>query len=194
MGSRIMHYCITTRLGEAMEIDDPQFWLGGIAPDVHKHMQEPKAKSHFGSLNSQGLMYSDYEAFGAKYFRDRIHPFHLGYYYHLISDQLWLEAVYYPLIKWLPQPRKKIAQESYYRDFGRLNGRLIDHYGLKLASLEVLPVEIDEIDYRYLPALIQDLVHDFESKDEHQDEPLELLEWNQVIHILDRTVQVCLKR
>jgi len=189
-----MHYCITTRLNETIRIDDPQFLLGGIAPDVHKHMQEPKAKSHFAGVDSQGLFFSDYDAFGAKYFRSRIQPFHLGYYYHLISDQIWLEEIYFPLIQWLPQPKKKQAQESYYRDFGRLNGMLIDHYGLKLAHLEAVPVEIDEIDYRFLPALIQDLVYDFEKKDAHKDEPLELLEWNKVIDVLERSVQECLKR
>ncbi|WP_127532204.1 hypothetical protein [Paenibacillus kobensis] len=194
MGSRIMHYCITTRLNEVMGIDDPQFWLGGIAPDVHKHMQEPKAKSHFASFDPQGQIFTNYDAFGAKYFRDRIQPFHLGYYFHLISDQVWLEEIYFPIIKKLPQPQKKQAQESYYRDFWRLNGRLIDHFGLMLMPLEAEPVEIDEINYRYLPALIQDLSNDFKSKDEHKNEPLELLEWNKVLEILDRSVQECLKR
>ncbi|WP_339321218.1 hypothetical protein [Paenibacillus sp. FSL W8-0194] len=47
MGSRVMHYCISTLLARELGIDDDQFLLGGIAPDVHKYMNAPKKESHF---------------------------------------------------------------------------------------------------------------------------------------------------
>lgn len=194
MGSRVMHYAISSILNETAHIRDAQLLIGGIAPDVHKHMKVPKARSHFAKVDEAGNIQTDYDAFGSKYFRTSIQPFHLGYYYHLISDQIWMSSIYNPRIKWLPQPEKKLAQEAYYRDFWRLNGKLIDHYKLRLVPLSPKHVEIDEIDSRFLPDIINDLENDFALKDDWKHEPLELLDWEEVIAVLNHTVQFCLKQ
>lgn len=194
MGSRMMHYAISSRLNEATGIRDDQLLIGGLAPDVHKHMNEPKAKSHFAKMNAEGAWQTDYDTFGAKYLRKSTTPFHLGYYYHLISDQIWMERIYNRRIKWLSQPEKKQAQAAYYRDFWRLNGKLIDHYGLRLLPLVPEPVDIEEIDYRFLQGILNDLTIDFEHQAEAKHEPLELLEWNEVIDVLDHTVRFCLNQ
>lgn len=119
-------------------------------------------------------------------------PFYLGYFYHLISDVLWVEEIYNKKIKWLPQPDKKEAQLKYYRDFWRLNGKLIDHYSVEYRPVKVTPIEVEEIDYRYLPELIKDLEVDFEMKDEAKEQELEILEFEEVVEIMDRTVRDCL--
>lgn len=192
MGSRVMHYCISTLLGERLGLQDPQFLLGGIAPDVHKHMNAPKSVSHFVHIDDNGIASANYRAFEHKYMTDERHPFYIGYYFHLISDWIWVEDIYYKKIKFLPQPDKKLAQESYYRDFWRLNGKLIDYYGLELQPLSIVPVAIEEIDYRLLPGLIDDLRSDFERKDEASMQELELLRFDEVIQTLEKTVDVCL--
>ncbi|WP_337101241.1 hypothetical protein [Paenibacillus sp. YIM B09110] len=193
MGSRVMHYCIQSLLSERLDINDPQFFLGGIAPDANKPPGGPKIESHFLLTGADGIVKSDLRAFRQKYMSEQQLPFYLGYYCHLISDEVWVEDIYYPKIKYLPQPEKKRAQESYYRDFVRLNGMLIDHYGLVLQKLDVAPVDIDEIDYRMLPMLVDDLYGDFERKDETMDQQLELLTFDEVIVSLERSVAVCLE-
>lgn len=192
MGSRVMHYCIQSMLSERLDINDPQFLLGGIAPDANKPLGVPKSESHFLRTDEGGIVSSDYEAFKHKYMSEHRHPFYLGYYFHLISDWVWGEDIYDPKIKRLPQPDKKRAQESYYRDFWRLNGKLIDHYGLALQPMVAQPVVIDEIDYRMLPALMDDLAADFERKDEAKEQQLELLTFEEVIAALEKSVDVCL--
>jgi hypothetical protein len=187
----MMHYAISMLLNETTGIRDDQLLIGGLAPDVHKHMNEPKAKSHFAKVDGDGAWYTDYEAFGAKYFRTSTTPFHLGYYYHLISDQIWMERIYNKQIKWLPQPEKKQAQAAYYRDFWRLNGKLIDHYSLRLQPLVPEPAEIDEIDCRFLQGILNDLAVDFMHQADTKDEPLEILHWDEVIDVLDHTVRFC---
>ncbi|KHF37228.1 hypothetical protein CM49_00734 [Paenibacillus sp. P1XP2] len=192
MGSRVMHYCISTLLARELGIDDDQFLLGGIAPDVHKYMNAPKKESHFIILQTDSEFACDYRGFCQKYEHHMKDPFFLGYYYHLISDDIWVKEIYYKKIKWLPQPEKKKAQEQYYRDFRRLNGRLIDHYALVWKPLETEAVRIDEIDYTYLPELIGDLRSDFALKDETKDEALEMLRFDEVIDVLERSVKACL--
>lgn len=101
MGSRIMHYCITARLAKELKIDDNQFFLGGIAPDVNKNMKTPKTISHFVRTNNEEQIFADYLGFHEKYLRYMREPFYLGYFYHLISDVIWVEEIYYKKIKWL---------------------------------------------------------------------------------------------
>jgi len=191
MGSRVMHYCITTLLAKELKIFDDQFFLGGIAPDVHKNMNAPKSISHFVNINNEGKAYADYFQFHEKYLRNMSEPFYLGYFYHLLSDVIWVEEIYNKKIKWLPQPDKKEAQLKYYRDFWRLNGKLIDYYSLEIRSMDVKPIEIEEIDYRYLPELIKELEVDFEMKDSAKEQELEILEFDEVIKILEKTVEEC---
>ncbi|CAM3859581.1 MULTISPECIES: hypothetical protein [Paenibacillus] len=191
MGSRVMHYCITARLAQELQIDDDQFYLGGIAPDVHKNMNTPKAISHFVKTNNDGHKFADYFGFKDKYLSSMNEPFYRGYFYHLISDVIWVEDIYNKKIKWLPQPDKKEAQLKYYRDFWRLNGKLIDHYSVAYRPMEVKPIEIEEIDYRYLPDLIKDIEVDFAKKDEAKEQELEILDLKEVIEVLERTVREC---
>lgn len=193
MGSRIMHYCITARLAKELKIDDNQFFLGGIAPDVNKNMKTPKTISHFVRTNNEEQIFADYLGFHEKYLRYMREPFYLGYFYHLISDVIWVEEIYYKKIKWLPQPDKKEAQLKYYRDFWRLNGKLIDYYSIEYRPMEVKSIEIEEIDYRYLPELVKDLENDFAMKDEAKEQELEILEFEEVIDILERTVKECVE-
>ncbi|MFC7680769.1 hypothetical protein [Paenibacillus sp. GCM10028914] len=191
MGSRIMHYCISAGLARELMINDDQFFLGSIAPDVHKNMNTPKSISHFMKEDNDGKFFADYLEFNHKYLRYMKDPFYLGYFYHLISDVIWVEEIYYKKIKWLPQPEKKEAQLKYYRDFWRLNGKLIDYYSLAYRPIDVKPIEIEEIDYRYLPELIKDLEVDFLMKDEAKAEELEILEFEEVIDVLEKTVREC---
>ncbi|RAR43154.1 hypothetical protein [Paenibacillus sp. MDMC362] len=193
MGSRIMHYCISARLAKELKIDDDQFFLGGIAPDVNKNMKTPKTISHFVRTNNEGQIFADYLGFHEKYLRYMSEPFYLGYFFHLISDVIWVEEIYYKKIKWLPQPDKKEAQLKYYRDFWRLNGKLIDYYSIEYRPMEVKSIEIEEIDYRYLPELIKDLENDFAMKDEAKEQELEILEFEEVIAVLERTVRECVE-
>ncbi|WP_054403197.1 hypothetical protein [Paenibacillus solani] len=192
MGSRVMHYCITALLAKELEIDDDQFLLGGIAPDVHKHMKTPKTISHFVRTTNEGKIFADYFGFHHKYQHSMNKPFYLGYFYHLMSDVIWVEEMYNKKIKGLTQSEIKEAHLKYYRDFWRLNGKLIDYYSIEYRPMEVTPIEVEEIDYRYLPELIKDLEVDFELKDEAKEQELEILEFEEVVEIMDRTVRDCL--
>lgn len=192
MGSRLMHYCISTIMKQELKINDNQFLLGGIAPDVHKSKSRLKEISHFMMEDNSGTGYVDYEAFYTKYLTKNKTPFHLGYYFHLISDYIWLEEIYYKKIKWLPKDIKIEAKKMYYRDFWRLNWKLIDYYSLELTPLEKQPIDIDEIDYMLLDELIRDLEIDFNMANSTKGELLEILEFEEVIGIIEKTIMSCI--
>ncbi|MCR2806914.1 hypothetical protein [Paenibacillus soyae] len=193
MGSRIMHYCITSKINARLKLDEAPFLLGGLAPDLNKYMNQQKSISHFAKYDANGVIYTDYNAFFDKYLINRQSPFHIGYYFHLISDEVWLRDIYFKKIKYLPTEEKKEAQQKYYRDFWRLNGKLIDHYSIALKQFLVEPVDIDEVDYSYLPELIHDLSRDFERMNEAKEEQLELLDFDEVIQVLEKSIQTCLE-
>lgn len=175
-----------------LEINDNQFLLGGLAPDVHKSKSRLKEISHFTMKDNSGIGYVDYEAFYTKYLTKNKTPFHLGYYFHLISDYIWLEEIYYKKIKWLPKDIKIEAKRMYYRDFWRLNWKLIDYYSLELISLEKQPIDIDEIDEMLLDELIRDLETDFNMVDSTKGESLKILELEEAIGTIEKTVISCI--
>lgn len=193
MGSRIMHYCISTLLIKELQInEDREFLLGGIAPDIYESKSDLKERSHFMKRDSNGLIYVDYPFFKEKYLIQNRSPFNLGFYFHLITDDIWLKEIYYKNIKWLPREIKAEAKKKYYRDFRRLNGKIIDYFSLELLPLKERSVDIKEIDHTLLPKLIDELNADFSMSDSVKGEALEILNFREVIQTLEGTVTTCL--
>lgn len=148
--------------------------------------------SHFAFKNEQGQTETDYEEYRSKYLIPKTSPFHLGYYFHLISDEIWKMEVYYKKVKNLPPEARREALQKNYRDFWRLNGMIIDHYSLQLRDLKPIDVDMEEVDSRHFPKLINELSRDFELRDEASGEALELLDFDEVLRVLDKSVRACL--
>ncbi|WP_438825335.1 zinc dependent phospholipase C family protein [Bacillus sp. JJ1609] len=95
MGSRIMHSIIGKKIAEALSIESlTSFLLGSIAPDaVFSH--EEKNLSHFFIGEVQDYSRSvDYKGFLHKYGSQVENPYILGYFAHLIADEIWLRGFY----------------------------------------------------------------------------------------------------
>jgi hypothetical protein len=196
MGSRIMHYCIASMVNKSLRIQDTAFYLGSLAPDVHAYMGTSQYHAtHFSLRSKQGETYTDYGVFISKYLTGRPSPFHLGYYFHLIADEYWRKEFYYKKVKCLSPKEQQEALQKNYRDFWRLNGRIIDHHSLKLHDLNPGGAGdlMDEMDHRHLPKLIQALRRDFEQKDAAKDEELEFWHFAEVLDFLDQSARACLE-
>lgn len=126
MGSRIMHLMIANRIAERLSIEDKTtFLLGSIAPDA----VSPKDLSHFyiGEVQDYSRRI-DYKGFLDKYSSLAKSPYVLGYFTHLIADDIWLNGFYLPWLK----NRMEVDQEVlnlYHNDFRLLNGKLLEYYG-----------------------------------------------------------------
>jgi hypothetical protein len=174
MGSRVMHYCISALLADRLEIDNRnEFMLGGIAADIHGFMGVDKGVTHFKDTYANGESRINYVRFYNAY-QDRIHePFYLGYLCHLISDVAYLDT-YFKIVQFTSTEQWKEKLLASYRDFERLNGRIISQYSLTLNEHTVPCVEIDGYNSDFHPTLLQHLRRDFIPDEALMNEPLEL--------------------
>ncbi len=197
MGSRLMHYCIAALIESRLGWHSPEFMLGNLAPDVAEYgvRDQNKRQSHFIRLDSAGEGFFDLERFAARYLREQRSLFHIGYYFHLLSDDLWIKHIYIPTIHHLPADERAEAKQRYQRDLNKLGGRLMAHYHLQYIDLEHEVMSMPEADLTMLPHLVEDLKSDIEySVQESEPEPLEILEWEAVTNALDYTVEACLSQ
>ena len=137
----------------------------------------------------------DYEGFLQKYRCPVIHEYILGYYAHLIADDLWLKGVYLP---WL---RNRMAHDNslqalYHHDFQLLNGKLLEHYQLskKLKQLfSTYPstiVDLDEVKAldveKFVPYVVGDMQYDRTSV----EEDLNVFTLDQIIGYIETSIEL----
>lgn len=176
MGSRIMHYCIASLLANKLDITKRnEFMLGGIAPDIHGFMGVPKGVTHFKDIDADGKSRINYMRFYDMY-KDVIkeQPFYLGYLCHLISDVSYLDTYFKIVPKSLPASELKEKLQTTYRDFERLNGRIIKQYSLTLYEHVLPSINIQGYKADFIPALLDEMRKDFQIDEVLMSETLEL--------------------
>jgi hypothetical protein len=82
----------------------------------------------------------DYHAFIHKYYAVKKSPYILGYYSHLIADEIWLTGFFLPWLKNRLENDPAIL-ERYHNDFRLLNARLA-------ASYQIDPMLLDNLVYK----------------------------------------------
>lgn len=168
MGSRIMHAIIAHKIAEKLSIKDKvPFLIGGIAPDA----VSSKDTSHFFAGDLQDYSrYVDYMTFWEKYQDKAENLYVLGYFTHLIADDIWLKGFYLPWLKNRMEADNELFKR-YHQDFQLLNGKLLEYYVLKdelKNSLSLLPTapDLDEVGSKevmeFLPSVIGDMEYDKE--------------------------------
>lgn len=196
MGSRIMHYCIASLLADKLKPEPrSDFLLGGIAPDIHGLMGVPKGKTHFKDVDETGKNRINLDRFLRTYETRLAEPFYLGYFCHLISDQVWLDF-YLEKVAYSSRGQWQADLEKSYRDFQRLNGRIIKQYGLTNEPLTIPAFEIDGYAKNHLPTLIAELEADFQHDITLSREPLEVYadDDSEIIQYIEQSVSRCLER
>ena len=195
MGSRIMHYCISSLIADKLEIEHKsEFMLGGIAPDIHGLMSVSKGVTHFKDLDDSGKSHINIMRFYETY-KDVIHePFYLGYLCHLVSDVVWLD-VYFDIVEYVSPEQWVEKLNIAYSDFGKLNRRIIDHYSLRLQHHEIPNISISNYNVDFLPTLIELLGDDFSKNEAFKEEPLELFnnDNSQIHDYINGSVTQCVK-
>ncbi|CAG7609807.1 hypothetical protein PAESOLCIP111_01208 [Paenibacillus solanacearum] len=199
MGSRIMHLIIANRIAERLSIEDrAPFLLGSIAPDA----VTTKNESHFFIGEHQDYSRSvDYKGFLNKYSSKADSLYIMGYYTHLIADEIWLKGFYLP---WLRNrmDNDKEMQRLYYNDFRLLNGKLLEHYGFRdelRRTLHYIPTIIDlqEVKSKEVEAFIPYVLGDMEYEKEDVNQKLNVFMFDQIVGYIETSVNMgllCLKQ
>ncbi|KYG92062.1 hydrolase [[Bacillus] sp. KCTC 13219] len=198
MGSRIMHLIIAQQIAERLAIKDKtSFLAGGIAPDA----ATAKERAHFFVGSEQDYTRSiDYAGFLEKYNEQKENPYIMGYFTHLIADDLWLKGFYLP---WL---RNRIANDSsvlalYHQDFRLLNSKLLDYYQLTYtlqsafnnkATITHLQEVTEQEVVQFFPYVLEDMVYN----EDMLQQKLQIFTLQQIIGYIetsiDKGLQHCL--
>lgn len=191
MGSRIIHLAIGTILNDKFEFNKEGFLLGNLLPDAHDSNDEAKAKSHF-KMSRPGRLtgrYLDYDRFVDKYKSQIDDSLYMGYYCHLISDEIWLRDIFFKYIPARGEPGRQEKLGCYYRDFSRLNKLLINDYGISSFKIYKENYGIEEINYNLIDDIMSELNKDIKGRD-IDDTELELLRYEEIIKYIGTTVRV----
>ena len=191
MGSRVMHAIIALKVAEALNIENKsEFLLGGIAADA----TSDKEASHFyAGLHEDYTRSIDYELFYEKYKSLGERDYILGYYAHLIADDIWLTGFYLPWLK------NRMEEDSelhtlYHQDFRLLNGKLAHYYGVKEVltnafEQQVELFDIDEVKASNTWNLAQYVIEDFNDIEQSLDQPLHVFTFAQIVGYIETSIQ-----
>jgi len=190
MGSRIMHLVIANRIAECLSIEDrTPFLLGSIAPDA----VTPKEVSHFFKGNVQDYSrYIDYKGFLDKYSSQAENHYILGYFTHLIADDIWLKGFYLPWLRNRMESNKELVN-LYHNDFQLLNGKLLEFYDFTDELREMLSYpptifDLQEVKSKDVEEFIPYVVGDLEYEKEVINEKLNVFTFNQIVGYIETSV------
>lgn len=199
MGSRIMHLIIGNKIAELLSIEDKKsFLLGSVAPDAVFSYEE-KNLSHFFIGEVQDYTRSvDYNGFLHKYsseLENKNHHYIMGYYTHLIADEIWLRGFY---LSWLKNRMEEDEgiYKLYHNDFRLLNGKLLDYYGFtdelrKLLSSNFPRIlDLEEVKSKDVEKFVPYVIGDMEYDNEVLNEKLNVFTFNQIVGYIETSVDV----
>ncbi|SHG18428.1 zinc dependent phospholipase C family protein [Ornithinibacillus halophilus] len=186
MGSRIMHLIIANELTKRLPIKNKlAFLVGGIAPDA----VAPKEQSHFYEGDHEKFTRNiAYETFYKKY--NSKEDYMLGYFTHLVADDLWLQGFYIPWLKNRMENNPDL-HKRYHHDFYLLNGKLLDYYGVREDILDntddTIP-DLEEVTKKDVLAFIPSLKGDMNYSKEVLEEELQVFTLQQIIGYVETSV------
>ncbi|QNK86188.1 zinc dependent phospholipase C family protein [Sporosarcina sp. resist] len=190
MGSRIKHLVIANKIAERLLIEDrTSFLLGGIAPDA----VSPKDLSHFFKGEVQDYSrYIDYKGFLYKYSSKAESHYLLGYFTHLIADDIWLKGFYLPWLKNRMEANKELLN-LYHNDFRLLNGKLLEYYDFTDELREMLSYpptifDLQEVKSKEVEEFIPYILGDMEYDKEVINEKLNVFSFNQIVGYIEASV------
>lgn len=186
-----MHLIIANQIAKQVSITDKNaFLLGGIAPDA----VSPKELSHFflGEVTDYSRSI-DFNSFLEKYRSYYSTDYILGYYTHLIADDMWLKGFYLPWLKNRMEQDQDIFNR-YHHDFHLLNGKLLNYYGITTNILENINnrdtiIDLQEVSAKdvneFIPYLRQDM--DYDQKELIED--LQVFTFDQIIGYMETSIE-----
>ena len=139
MASRIIHLAVAHELAARLEIKDTErFLYGHILPDMimgeYEYRVPIKKETHFYTLLPNNRKTYDFYRFYEEY-RDRFEDMlYLGYYVHLIEDNIFRQYLYYRVGLLKRRGERKLLDEL-YEDYRLLNPILIKKYNMKPLKL-----------------------------------------------------------
>jgi hypothetical protein len=130
MAQRMVHYLFGVLLAETMEpADRGRFLLGSLLPDAYLTKPEREITHYTGYDAALDMKWYDFGRFYRCFSQEvRTDPLYLGYYLHIVEDDLHRQILHGGEIR---VPRNDREVELLYRDYHILNRRLRLQYDLR---------------------------------------------------------------
>ena len=130
MAQRMVHYLFGALLAEDMEpADRGRFLLGSLLPDAYLTKPDREITHYTEDDETLGTKWYDFGRFYCRFPEEvRTDPLYLGYYLHILEDDLHRQILHGGKIR-VPRDDRELA--LLYRDYHILNRRLRLRYGLK---------------------------------------------------------------
>ena len=191
----MMHYALGKVLADRLCPRDREgFMLGCILPDALPPDKKHDCNCHYIALFDDGrYKWFDSLAFYDEYEYEIKHdPIYLGYYFHLISDNVFRQIFYIELGLISRRGERSLFRE-FYRDYNILNRQIADFYQLD-KGLSV-PARLKDTAlykrYGFEPeALIKDICDDIDSRYEGETMHFDM---DIVKRFVDRSAEICIK-
>lgn len=169
MASAVIHLAVAKELEKYLNIkNNKDYYLGSIAPDISKQINQHKKESHFLYNTKEDV--PNIELFTTKYQNFKNNDFNLGYYIHLYTDKIWFDEfleklTYSNSIKLLDGTILATTHDEIrnliYKDYTNLNIKLIDEYTIDLSlfyeDFQIPETTLDEIPIDKLNILIDQM-------------------------------------
>ncbi len=192
MGSRMIHLCVAKAILKRIPLKEELFILGNLAPDAYNPQNVGYAHTHFRipeeTMEKECI---DLGSFLDKYQSHLNDHFVLGYYCHLISDNIWLKNAYEKYGGLSLEDREE-AVRRVYRDYSILNGMLIKTYELETLQIPVSLITcMTEIEMEHMNRLLENLNGDF-ARPRPAGEPTEL-SYEETMEFINHAASECVK-
>ena len=192
-----MHLIIGNKIAESLNIaDKTSFLLGSVAADAVFSFEE-KNLSHFfiGEVKDYSRSV-DYKGFIHKYSSQVENKNHyvLGYFSHLIADDIWLRGFN---LSWLKNrmDADKGLYKIYHNDFRLLNGKLLEYYGFTDEMRKTLSnfpaiIDLEEVKSEDVEKFVPYVLGDMEYDKEVINENLDVFTFNQIVGYIETSVDM----
>ena len=195
MGSRLMHYALGRVLADRLSVGDKNaFVIGSILPDALPAKEKKERNSHFIELFDDGrYKWFNSLAFFGRYSSEVLaDPIYLGYYFHLIADNIFRRTFYIDM-GLISRRGEKSLFEEFYRDYNILNPLITEDFGL--TKTLTVPERLKDTrlyrDFAFSPEkLIEDIYADM---DMHAEGELTHFNMEIVRGFVEKSTDVCMR-
>ena len=192
MGSRLMHLALGKTLAQKLGLSD-RFIVGSLLPDAVEGERKRQVNTHFIALfDDDKYKWFDSTAFYELY-KDEIKadPLYLGYYFHLISDNVF-RRIFYLDMGLISRRGDKRLFEEFYHDYNILNSMIEKEYSLDKAPQvlqEYSDIKINSIYHFDMDKLMRDIDIDLSS---HYEGQLIHFDMDTVRCFVQRSCELCI--
>jgi len=193
MASSMIHYVISRRVAEQFDIKDMNAFLLGavIVPDSGSHEDSSYDFFHCKDvMPDKGVKGFNPLILIHRYGKLMTEDFFLGYFCHVMQDNIWFHDIVNPNVRVFPAEVKAAKYQAIYRDYYRLNYILQKEYNGTYEPVCKAEIPVKEADDKRVEELLN-LFRDFLTAPESSKEELELLTWDMISAYIDKYIKYC---